>query len=236
MSEKLGGAVSSSALRHIRILNSLDDETLTAIAEQCQWSRCDASREVVTQETASNEVYFVCSGRVSAKIYSEKGKEITFAELNRGDTFGELAALDGQPRSSSVVALDETLLASLSAPLFNQLLNDSPSVMRALMMELAKRLRDADEKLFEFSALNTGNRIHAELLRLARSFPTGPNQANIAPAPTHADLASRTNSTRESVTRALNSLKKKGIIDASRQAITILDLEALATIIRDSDE
>ncbi|MEK9784882.1 MAG: Crp/Fnr family transcriptional regulator, partial [Gammaproteobacteria bacterium] len=220
MGKNVGGAVSSSALRHIRILNSLDDETLTAIAEQCQWSRCDASREVVTQETASNEVYFVCSGRVSAKIYSEKGKEITFAELNPGDTFGELAALDGQPRSSSIVALDETLLASLSAPLFNQLLNESPSVMHALNIELAKRLRDANEKLFEFSALNTRNRIHAELLRLARTFPTGPNQANIVPAPTHADLASRTNSTRESVTRTLNRLKKKGIIDASRQAIT----------------
>ncbi len=109
-------------------------------------------------------------------------------------------------------------------------------LIRALMMELTKRLREADEKLFEFSALNTGNRIHAELLRLARTHPAGPNQANISPAPTHADLASRTNSTRESVTRALNNLKKKGIVDASRQAITILDLEGLATLIRDTEE
>ncbi len=83
-------------------------------------------------------MYFVCSGRVSAKTYSEKGKEITFAELSIGETFGELAALDGRPRSSSVVALDETLLASLNAELFNRLLSENPS-SRALLMELTKR-------------------------------------------------------------------------------------------------
>ena len=236
MSERTNSQVSAGALRKVRMLSSLNDDQLATLAEQCAWSRHDSGREILTQDMTSNEVYFICRGRVSAKTFSEKGKEITFAELLPGDTFGELSALDGRPRSSFVVTLEETLLASLKANAFNALLNQYPEAMRAMMIELTRRLREADEKLFEFSTLNTQNRIYAELLRLARAHPAGTNQADLNPAPTHADLASRTNTTRESVTRALNRLKKESIIDASRQSIQIHDVERLTLLIRDAEE
>ncbi len=84
--------------------------------------------------------------------------------------------------------------------------------------------------MFEFSTLSSGNRIHAELLRLARAHRDGDNSAQIMPAPTHADLASRTNTTRESVTRALNRLKKDGLIDTSRQCLTVHNINTLAIL------
>ena len=153
----------------------------------------------------------------------------------QGDIFGELSALDGQPRSSFVVTLDESLLASLPATVFNEVIDSYPEVMRALMIELAARLRRADEKVFEFSTLNTSNRIHAELLRLARTHSEKDGVVNIMPPPTHADLASRTNTTRESVTRTLNQLKQAGLIEATRQCLTIFDPDTLTQLIRDSE-
>ena len=141
-----------------------------------------------------------------------------------------MSALDGQPRSSFVVTVEESLLASLSAQVFNAFLDKHPQMMRSLMIELALRLRQADEKVFEFSTLSSGNRIHAELLRLARAHRDGDNSAQIMPAPTHADLASRTNTTRESVTRALNRLKKDGLIDTNRQCLTVHNINTLTIL------
>ena len=108
--------------------------------------------------------------------------------------------------------------------------------MRSLMIELALRRHHADGKVFGFSTLTSGNRIHAELLRLARAHCDGDNSAQITPAPTHADLASRTNTTRESVTRALNRLKKGGLIDTSRQCLTVYDINALAILAQEAAE
>ena len=87
-----------------------------------------------------------------------------------------------------------------------------------------------DEKVFEFSTLSSSSRIHAELLRLARAHRDSDNSAQIMPAPTHADLASRTNTTRESVTRALNRLKKDGLIDTSRQCLTVHNINTLTIL------
>jgi CRP-like cAMP-binding protein len=230
MTEQPSGSVSVTALRQVRILSSLNDQQLAHLADQCTWSRCDGATEVLIQNTPCDQVYFVCNGRVSAKTFSGAGKEITFAELTSGDVFGELSALDGQPRSSFVVTVEESLLASLSAQVFNAFLDKHPQMMRSLMIELALRLRQADEKVFEFSTLSSGNRIHAELLRLARAHRDGDNSAQIMPAPTHADLASRTNTTRESVTRALNRLKKDGLIDTNRQCLTVHNINTLTIL------
>ena len=229
------GKVSVTALGQVRIFAPLGEDELTALTEQCTWSRHEAANEVLAQNTPSDEVYFICSGRVTAKTFSDAGKEITFAELVKGDVFGELSALDGRPRSSFVVTLEESLLASLPANVFNDFLDTHPKVMRALMIELTSRLRQADEKVFEFSTLNASNRIHAELLRLASKQPAGGSAVEITPPPTHADLASRTNTTRESVTRTLNQLKQGGLIEATRQCLTIFDPDTLAKLIRDSE-
>jgi len=230
MTEHPSGNVSATALRQVRILSSLNDEQLAHLANQCTWSRCDGATEVLIQNTPCDQIYFICNGRVSAKTFSGAGKEITFAELTSGDVFGELSALDGQPRSSFVVTVEESLLASLGAETFNTFLDEHPQVMRSLMVELASRLRQADEKVFEFSTLSSGNRIHAELLRLARAHRDSDNSAQIMPAPTHADLASRTNTTRESVTRALNRLKKDGLIDTNRQCLTVHNINTLTIL------
>jgi len=235
MAKQPTGKVSVTALGQVRIFTPLEEDQLTALTEQCTWSRHEAASEVLAQDTPCDEVYFICNGRVSAKTFADAGKEITFAELVTGDVFGELSALDGRPRSSFVVTLEESLLASLPANVFNDFLDTHPKVMRALMIELAGRLRQADEKVFEFSTLNASNRIHAELLRLASKHPAGDGAVEITPPPTHADLASRTNTTRESVTRTLNQLKQGGLIEATRQCLTIFDPDTLAKLIRDSE-
>ncbi|HCV20336.1 MAG TPA: hypothetical protein DF863_02570 [Gammaproteobacteria bacterium] len=230
-SDSKTGEISYQSLCDIRILASLTEQEFTQLAGTCAWHRHRPGQEIVVQDTPCDEVYFICSGRVSAKTYSTTGKEVTYAELHAGDHFGELSALDGQPRVSFVVTLEESLLSSLSAEAFNAFLEAHPGVMRALLTDLAGRVRALDEKIFEFSTLSSRNRIHAELLRLADPQRHEDGSAEIAPPPTHADLASRTNTTRESVTRELNRLKKAGLLEADRSHYKILNVAALADLV-----
>ena len=90
-----------------------------------------------------------------------------------------------------------------------------------------------DEKIFEFSTLGARNRIPAELLRLSRAAPRDGDLLRVSPAPTHAELASRTNTPRESVTRALNHLKKIGLLEADRHHLVIHDIDTLSRIVHE---
>ena len=112
MTEPPSGSVSVTALRQVRILSSLNDDQLTHLADQCTWSRHDGATEVLIQNTPCDEGYFVCNGRVSAKIFTGAGQEMTCAERTRGAVCGELSALDGQPRSTFVFTVEDSRLAS----------------------------------------------------------------------------------------------------------------------------
>ncbi len=100
------------------------------------------------------------------------------------------------------------------------------------MKQLAGSVRGLTERVFEFSALAVRNRVHAELLRLARNHMTGENTSKIQPAPTHAELASRISTHREAVTRELNRLSKDGLIERQASSLVIHDVERLANLVQ----
>jgi len=83
-------------------------------------------------------VYFVVDGRARVVNFSLSGREISFDDIENGGVFGELAALDGQPRSATIVALTDTLVASISPDTFVNLLRDHPDMAISLMRGLAK--------------------------------------------------------------------------------------------------
>ena len=101
------------------------------------------------------------------------------------------------------------------------------------MKELAGSVRALTERVFEFSALAVGNRVHAELLRLARDHMNDDNTALIRPAPTHAEIASRISTHREAVTRELNQLSHDGLVERQPNALFVRDVERLARLVRD---
>jgi CRP-like cAMP-binding protein len=125
------------------------------------------------------------------------------------------------------------LIASLSADEFWQVLRDYPIVAEATLKRLTKQLRILSERVFEFSALTVKNRIHAELLRLARDHSRGANKAAISPVPTHAEIASRVSTHREAVTRELNDLTRAGLIERRHGVLIIRDVEHLARMVEE---
>lgn len=221
------------ALGEIAIFREVAEDELEALAHRCHWRRFSRDQQILGYGDDSHDVFFVVQGRVRAINYSVGGKEVSFRDIDAGDTFGEFAAIDGQPRSANIVALDESLIASMTSGIFWDALRDHPEVAAATLKRLTAQVRSLTARVFEFSTLAVKNRIHAELLRLARDHMAEDNVAVISPAPKHADIASRVSTHREAVTRELNDLAHHGLIERRERSLVISDVAQLEHLVEE---
>jgi CRP/FNR family transcriptional regulator, cyclic AMP receptor protein len=200
----------------------------------CRWVNYKSGELVIDYLDKSDDVFFVISGQVSVTLYSLTGRVVSFRELGPGQTFGELAALDGAPRSASVHVRTEGLIAHMTAQHFREVLHDHPSVALALLRDLVKNIRNLTMRVYEFSTLAVSNRLQAELLRLAKLTAQEGEGSCVLPMPTHEELASRISTHREAVTRELSHLANIGIIERQGRKLVIKDLDRLNAMVHDA--
>lgn len=223
----------AETLAGIALLRDLSARDLENLGKRCQWRRYRAQQQIIGHQEQSRDVSFVVRGEVRAIVYSLAGKEVTFRDIKAGETFGDFAAIDGRPRSANVVALTGCVIASMSANLFWDVLREHPAVAETLLKQLVGLVRQLSERVFEFSTLAVKNRIHAELLRLARDHMVSGDTALISPVPTHAEIASRVSTHREAVTRELNELDRAGLIERRGGKLAVRDVDRLARMVQE---
>ena len=208
---------------------------MSRIKSRCLCRRYGPGEPIVGHLDTSDEVYFLLTGDARVTIRALDGKAVMFRELAAGGMFGEYAAIDGRPRSATVEARTDCLVASIPAVAFRELLETEPKSRKKVARALCLGDPGADHAGFEFSTLAVRYRIQAEVLRLGRSVPTPQGKtASIDPAPTHAEIASRTSTHREAVTRELNRLTKMGILEQRSRVLWIKDLARLEALVRDA--
>jgi CRP-like cAMP-binding protein len=220
------------SLEVVEIFDSVSPEERETLARKFRWKRYGADQQIISHLDESTDVFLVIEGMVRVVVYSPAGKEVTFRDIEAGEFFGELAAIDGLPRSATVAALTDSLVACVSAEVFWEILRTYPDAAALVMKQLTKSVRALTERVFEFSALAVRNRVHAELLRLAHHHMVDTNAALIRPAPTHTELANRISTHREAVTRELNQLSRDGLVERQAGALAILDVERLASLVQ----
>jgi CRP-like cAMP-binding protein len=189
---------------------------------------------IIDHLDSSDDVFFLLTGDARVTIRSADGKAVSFRELGPGGMFGEYAAIDGRPRSANVEARTPCLVVSMPGTAFRELAVTEPKVAKILLEHFVREIRELTTRVYEFSTLAVRYRIQAELLRLARlSAPEG-KMARIVPAPTHAEIASRTSTHREAVTRELNRLAKMGLLQQRSRELWITDVDRLAALVHDA--
>ena len=196
------------------------------VLERVRVVRTRKGQALLSKGDRSTDVFFILEGRLQALLYSASGREISLRDLVDGDLFGEMAAIDEESRSASIVALAESRLLVMSRAEFRAALESSPGAATWLMRHLTARIRSLTERVFELSALNVQSRLHCELLRMAAGSPNG---LEIRPAPTHAELANRIGTHREAVTREMRALASQNIIKTGRRRLEFVDLARLQT-------
>jgi CRP-like cAMP-binding protein len=224
---------SSIGLRGVSLLQGLAPERFDALARECRWRNYEADQRVISRDAGDRDVYLIVSGRVRVTTYSAAGRQVTFRDFGTGEHFGEVAAIDGMPRSADVVALENSLLASLPRASFGRLIREEPAVAERLLRDLAALVRRLSERVIDLSTLGVHQRLHAELLRLAREAGVQGNRARIEPAPKHADLASQVSTYREQVTRELSALAKAGVLGKDGRTLVVLDVARLQRMVEE---
>jgi CRP-like cAMP-binding protein len=218
-------------LRGIKLLEGLSDSALEDLAKRCNWRRFKPEQRIISREATDRDAYLIVHGRVRVTAFSAGGKQVTFRDLPAGELFGDLAAIDGRARSADIVALEETLLAVMSPEEFRRLITSEPMVCDRMLRRLTVTIRDLSDRLFDLSTLGVQNRLHAEVLRLARLAGVNDNKARIDPKPKDSEIASQISTYREQITRELTKMKEQGLIERDGHAIVVPDVERLERIV-----
>ena len=190
---------------------------------------------VVTQHDAGADVFMVLEGAARATIFSRDGKMVAYRDVNRGDIFGELAAIDGDRRSASVVAVDDLTVGTLSGPRFRSLIDSNASFRWALLEHLSQQARTMTERIFEFSTMLVRERLIHELFRFASVAGVEEGAFEIDPAPTHFELAARISTHREAVSREMSRLAKQGLLSKVSGRLILHDVALLRRDESDED-
>jgi len=221
------GAHGPAVDRHefLALLSLEEIDELRRRGRRRHWPRGAA---LFTEGAPSDVVIILLSGRVKVYSLTEFGGEVVLALRGPGALLGDLAAIDGRPRSASVTALEPVDALVLTAPAFIDYLETTPRVTVVLLRMLTGRLRDADRKRVEFGAHDTAGRVARRLVELAERFGERAEDGVRITVPFTQDaLAGWVGSSREAATKALSRLRARGYIHTQRRTITVLDLDAL---------
>ena len=212
-----------AGLADISLLRPLGAGFLSQLETRCSFVRYAANELIIDFDDQSDDVYFVLSGKVRILYRAGTGKEVILGELETGEFFGELAAIDGLARSANVTALHRSELCLMSGDVFNELLDGPAEFNRCLLKVLSSRIRSLNARLAEHAFLQVRYRLFAELLRLSTPRIGGGGSRSISPPPFHHDIANRIGARREVVSRELSALEKAGLIDKTRGALVLKD-------------
>lgn len=224
---------STLGLRSIKLLEGLPTKRLEMLARECAWRRYEVDQRIISRDAPGQDAYLLVSGRVRITTYSASGKQVTFSDEGAGELFGYMAAIDGKSRSADVIALESVLIASMPPECFRRLLAEEPTVSERVLVHLAGLVRRLSERVIDLSTLGVQNRIHAELLRLAREAGVKGNTAKLSPSPKHADIASQVSTYREQVTRELSALAKAGVLGKEGSAMVVRDVKRLQKMVQE---
>ena len=192
------------------IFSDLNEHDRIQLEKQSNINIFEPGDTIIEQGDDSTTVYFLISGTVHVLDYSRSHRAITYASLNGGEMFGEMAAIDGFPRSAWVCAISTCKVISLK-----------------ILAKLSSRLRLSDEKITDVSLFGTEQRVCLELVRMTKLDAKTKNIYQIKQMPTQANFANIIGSTRETVSRILAKLREDQIIIKTESGFIVPDKKEL---------
>jgi CRP-like cAMP-binding protein len=213
-------------LAGIKLFKGLEID-LAPFEARANWRRFDPEEVLVDFDEPSTDVYFLLSGEVRVLMRTASGKEVILYEMKPGDLFGELAALDGVPRSANVTALTRGEACMMPASVFKEILFSHQPVAERLFCLMASRIRELNARFMEQTVLDLRHRLYSELLRLSTPRQDRSGERVITPPPFHHIVAARIGCRREQITREFTMLTQEGLIERTRGALILRQPDVL---------
>jgi CRP-like cAMP-binding protein len=215
-------------LRQVPVFEALGPEDLRRVADVAVPRRFAAGQVIFREGDSSDTCYVVRTGHTRALRENTDGRMIALAHFGPGDIFGELAMFDDERRSATVETLDAVQSIAVAGSDMRRLLRQHPDIAVKLLVGVARRLREANERLTRQSFQTVQSRVAGVLIDLVgKAQAEGAGARDVELKVTQAEIAQLAGSSRESASRFLAVLERAGIITQGRGRITVHDPEAL---------
>jgi CRP-like cAMP-binding protein len=201
------------SFRKFALFAELDDRELAAIAAVAK-ARRYAKDDVVFHADESGDIFcLIKEGQVKVTMISPEGKEIILSMLGPGDFFGEMALLDDEPRSATVIATEALEVVTIWRTDFLQILSENFTIAKKVLAELSKRLRNASNRIESLATMDVYGRLARFFLDLARDQGKVLDNGYVAVTrPTHQSIANMIGTSRETVSRLIHDLMKQNLL------------------------
>jgi CRP-like cAMP-binding protein len=218
-------------MESIPLFSVLDSAQRRTLAQRLLPRRMMKGQAVFLQGDPGDEMYLLLEGRVRICCESLNGREITLDVLKEGGFFGEMALLDGEPRSATALAEAPGQLLVLRRSDFQAFLASAPGAAVALLAFLSRRLRAANDKIQDLALLTVRQRLAAMLVDLA--FKEGEPASGgvlLSPGVSHKALAGLLGTSRETVSRMCAEMKESGLLEQQGRRLLVRQVEGLRAI------
>ena len=221
-------------LKGVDLFSELTEEQLGLLANLVVVQDFNRDETVVLEGDCSMKaLYLIASGTVQVYMTGVDGRETILSFLDRGDFFGEMSLIDGEPRSASVRTVTDAQLMIIHREPFLTLIRQTPEIAMSLLSEMSKRLRKANKQIGSLSTMSVSGRVAGTLLNLMEErgmrihTDNGQMVTVIHNRPTQQQLADMSGTTRETVSRICSMLVKANAIAMTGKDIVIFDENAL---------
>ncbi len=215
-------------LSQVSIFANLEPERLQTLTGKLRPRRYQRGEVIFHEDDPGDRMHIIVEGSVKISVTSEDGREKNIALFKPGECFGEMALLDGSRRSATATAMEALETLVLMRDDFLDFLTQNPQVSADITNLLTQRLRNVNQMLVDTAFLDVPTRVAKQLLALAGSYAGDAEPAEPRVVPLGQDeLASLVGASRETVSRALTSYRRMGILTTSHRRIVINDLKAL---------
>lgn len=202
------------------LFGRLDEGERAAVAQQMRRSSFRAGQTIFQRGDAGADIYLVTQGRVRLSIVTSEGRELSFAHAGPGSIFGEIAALDGGPRTADAVAVSAVEAMVVSSAVLKRLMEKSPALATAAIAFLCHRLREADQQLEAVALYPIEVRLARLVLQLAAQHGGAEAKTRLVElGMSQSELALLLGASRPKVNAALMMLEDQGAIARKGKAL-----------------
>ena len=210
-------------LRKVSIFAHLDPAGLGAIERLMEIRHHSGEAVIAGQEDPGDNLFVLVQGKVKVVLYGDSGREIILSIFKSpGDFFGEMSLLDNQPRSATILAVEPSTLLVLKRRDFQAHLEAHPRSALAVLTQLSRRLRHADEVIGNLALLDVYGRVARKLREMAEADGEETEEGVvIRQRPTQQEMAATIGTSRETVSRVLSGLARHGHIEMTGRRLLI---------------
>ena len=216
-------------LKKIDLFKNCNDSILNQVKDNLKTLDEKNGITILSQGDETKSLYIILEGTVLITQLAEDGKVVSFDLIKKGQCFGEIALIDGAPRSASVTSIGDVKLGILSEKFVKDILMTDINFSNALLLKFASIVRSANIQIFSLITATARKRLLLQLVRLSKMVQGQPHLRVVEKGLSHTAIGSFAGISRETVTRIIGELKSDDIISSNEIGEIVFNIEDISS-------